>query len=208
MVRPVGSTSTLLTSTSRTARCGPACRVVWQGRGQMAASYADFQTPKRNQKALPHHSVPRCGSACPLSGIAPWVAAMGHPWPSAAKPASCRFTHCAMPAFGHRGLTGRPNLKPKRGGLTADLTFADTLNPLWERACSRWSSTITRPVWMNALSGRSSRAGSLPQLDRGQTCNQVGCQAASLLLWLLIFLPPREAEWRFCAVGKPAWMPV
>ena len=44
--------------------------------------------------------------------------------------------------------------------------------------------------------------------------DQVGCQAASpwlwlwLLNWLLIFLPPREAEWRFCAVGKPAWMPV
>jgi hypothetical protein len=46
--------------------------------------------------------------------------------------------------------------------------------------------------------------------QRGQICNQVGCQAASLLIviWLLIFLPPREAEWRFCAVGKPAWMPV
>ena len=37
--------------------------------------------------------------------------------------------------------------------------------------------------------------------------SQVGCQAASLLIWLLIFLPPREAEWRFCAVGNPAWMP-
>ena len=65
------------------------------------------------------------------------VAAMGQPWPSAAKPAACRFTHCAMPAFGHRGLTGRPDQKQKRGGLTADLTFADTPNPLWERACSR-----------------------------------------------------------------------
>jgi hypothetical protein len=59
-----------------------------------------------------------------------------------------------------------------------------------------------------------SRAGSLPQLDRAQICNQVGFKVASMLLlllllfWLLIFLPPREAEWRFCAVGKPAWMPV
>jgi hypothetical protein len=35
-----------------------------------------------------------------------------------------------------------------------------------------------------------SRAGSLPQLDRGQICNQVGFKAASLLHWLLIFLPP------------------
>ncbi|KAA0944841.1 hypothetical protein FQ186_24070 [Pseudomonas sp. ANT_H14] len=49
---------------------------------------------------LPYLSAPRLGSACPNEGIAPWVAAMGHPWPSAAKPASCRFTHCATPAFG------------------------------------------------------------------------------------------------------------
>ncbi len=56
-----------------------------------------------NQALLPHHLVPRLGSACPHSGIAPWVAAIGHPWPGAAKPASCRFPHCAIPAFGHRG---------------------------------------------------------------------------------------------------------
>jgi hypothetical protein len=30
----VGSPAILLTSTSRTARCGPACRVVWEGPGQ------------------------------------------------------------------------------------------------------------------------------------------------------------------------------
>ena len=28
---------------------------------------------KVTKKALPHHSVPRLGSACPLSGIAPWA---------------------------------------------------------------------------------------------------------------------------------------
>ena len=40
--------------------------------------------------------------------------------------------------------------------------------------------------------------------------DQAGRSAASLLIviWLLMFLPPREAEWRFCAVGKPARMPV
>ncbi len=51
-----------------------------------------------------------------------------------------------------------------------------------------------------------------PTGDRGQACNQVGFKAASLLrlilIWLLIFLPYREAKWRFCAAGKPAWMPV
>jgi RNA-directed DNA polymerase len=33
-LRPPGSPEVLLTSTSRTARCGPACRVVWEGLGQ------------------------------------------------------------------------------------------------------------------------------------------------------------------------------
>jgi hypothetical protein len=47
-----------------------------------------------------------------------------------------------------------------------------------------------------------------PTGDRGHGCNQVGFKAALLLLLLLIFLPPREASFRFCAVGKPAWMPV
>jgi hypothetical protein len=31
LLRPIGRTQTLMTSNSRTARCGPACRVVWQG---------------------------------------------------------------------------------------------------------------------------------------------------------------------------------
>jgi hypothetical protein len=34
LLRPPGSSEILLTSTSRTARCGPACRVVWEGSGQ------------------------------------------------------------------------------------------------------------------------------------------------------------------------------
>jgi len=32
-----------MTSNSRTARCGPACRVVWQGRSRQAAPYADLR---------------------------------------------------------------------------------------------------------------------------------------------------------------------
>ncbi|MCW8278258.1 hypothetical protein IMF27_24010 [Pseudomonas sp. PCH199] len=35
-----------------------------------------------------------------------------------------------MPAFGHRGLTGRLDQKPKRGGLTADLVEVDTHTPV------------------------------------------------------------------------------
>jgi hypothetical protein len=37
----VGRNTSPMTSTTSTARCGPACRVVWEGRGLMAAPYPD-----------------------------------------------------------------------------------------------------------------------------------------------------------------------
>ena len=40
-------TQTHMTSTSRTARCGPACRVVWQGRSLTPAPYADLTSKTR-----------------------------------------------------------------------------------------------------------------------------------------------------------------
>ena len=85
---------------------------------------------------------------------------MGHPWPSAANPASCRVTPAPKPAFGQRGLTGRlrsrskararrPSSRPEwldqkhsRGGLTADLTFEAELNQMWELACLRWHQLV------------------------------------------------------------------
>ncbi|CAI8798072.1 hypothetical protein EMIT048CA2_10075 [Pseudomonas chlororaphis] len=73
-----------------------------------------------NQSALPHHSVPRLGSACPNEGIDPWAAATGHPWPGAANPASLpgypRLNACVRPAW----LTGRSDQK-QDGGLPAGL---------------------------------------------------------------------------------------
>ena len=66
-----------------------------------------LKSAKVTKTLLPQHSVPRLGSACPHSGLNPWAAAMGHPWPSAANPASCRVTHGFKPAFGHT--------EPKRG---------------------------------------------------------------------------------------------
>ncbi|KAA0947878.1 hypothetical protein FQ182_09250, partial [Pseudomonas sp. ANT_H4] len=62
--------------------CGNGC---WRFR-----SYSDSlsKSAKVSKALLPYLSAPRCGSAYPNEGIAPWVAAMGHPWPSAAKPAS------------------------------------------------------------------------------------------------------------------------
>ncbi len=66
-----------------------------------------LKSAKVSKTLLPHHSAPRLGSVCPNAGLNPWAAAMGHPWPSAANPASCRVAHGFKPAFGQRGLTGR-----------------------------------------------------------------------------------------------------
>jgi hypothetical protein len=40
--RPTRHTPALLTSTPRTAGCGPACPVVWQGRRGDSPPYADY----------------------------------------------------------------------------------------------------------------------------------------------------------------------
>ncbi len=72
-----------------------------------------WKDPKVTKRSSPHHSAPRLGSVCPHSGFGAWAAAMGHPWPSAANPASCRVTHAPKPAFGQRGLTGRLRSRSK-----------------------------------------------------------------------------------------------
>ncbi len=79
-----------------------------------------WKDPKVTKRSSPHPSAPRLGSVCPHSGLNPWAAAMGHPWPSAANPASCRVAHGFKPAFGQRGLTGRLRSKSKS---KADLLF-------------------------------------------------------------------------------------
>ncbi|RWW90683.1 hypothetical protein BHE74_00010208, partial [Ensete ventricosum] len=61
-----------------------------------------FEELKSKQNASPHHSAPRLGSVCPLSGLNPWAAATRHPWRGAANPASCRVTHGFKPTFGQR----------------------------------------------------------------------------------------------------------
>ena len=72
-----------------------------------------LNSAKVSKTLLPHHSAPRLGSVYPPAGLEPWAAAKGHPWPSAANPASCRVTHGSSPAVGQRGLTGRPRSKSK-----------------------------------------------------------------------------------------------
>ena len=66
-----------------------------------------MKSAKVSKTLLPHHSAPRLGSVCPNTGLNPWAAVMGHPWPRTANPASCRVTHGFKPEFGQRGLTGR-----------------------------------------------------------------------------------------------------
>ena len=72
-------------------------------------------------------------------------AAKGHPWPSAAIPASmpgCPLHNaCVRPAW----LTGRRDQHPPRGGLVADLVLGGTAFSLWERACPRRRPS-SRPV--------------------------------------------------------------
>ena len=82
---------------------------------------------------------------------------------------------------------------------------------LWERACSR-RRPDSRPI-----SCRHTRinCGSEPARDSGLTADQVppgrtnpaNRPAGRPPRTLLRCTPPHEAEWRFCAVGNPAWMP-
>ncbi|VII93238.1 Threonine synthase (EC 4.2.3.1) [Pseudomonas sp. FG-3G] len=127
------------------------------------------KSAKVTKALLPHHSVPRLGSACLNEGIAPWAAAKGHPWPSAANPASmpgCPLRNAfVQPAW----LMGRRDQRPPRGGLIADLVLGGFAFLLRERACSRRRSD-SRP---GALAVRRSNCGSEPARDDGCQYNLV-----------------------------------
>ncbi len=121
---------------------------------------------KVTKALVPHHSVPRLGSACLNEGITPWAAAKGHPWPSAANPASvpgCPLRNTfVQPAW----LTGRRDQRPPRGGLTADLALP-VVHPsdlfeqdLWEQ--SLLANAVFQSMKMLDVP-TSSRASSLPQ---------------------------------------------
>ncbi len=106
-----------------------------------------LKSAKVSKTLLPHHSAPRLGSVCPHSGFGPWAAAMGHPWPSAANPASCRVTHAPKPAFGQRGLTGRLRSRSKadqeHSGLPAGLSVLEQQhNQKLKRARSKCGSWL------------------------------------------------------------------
>jgi len=52
LTRETGATQTLTTSNSRAARCGPACRVVWQGCRHYGCPLCRF--PQRPQQVRPY----------------------------------------------------------------------------------------------------------------------------------------------------------
>ena len=138
-----------------------------------------LEKPQSKQRALPRLSAPRCGSAFPHSGIAPRAAAMGHPWPSAANPASCRVTHAPKPAFGQRGLTGRLRSKSKadqeHSGLPAGLSVEEQKQkPNQKRARSNVGAGLpamasTGCIWKTELS--ASQASQLPQKSRAASAS-------------------------------------
>ena len=77
-------------------------------------------------------------------------AAIGHPWPGAANPASCRVAHCARPAFS-LWLTGQGRSKARS---KAQRPRRPSSRPgLWLYAF---------PLWERASSGRRSDGGYLP----------------------------------------------
>ncbi len=73
-----------------------------------------WKSAKVSKALLPYHSVPRLGSACPQSGIAPWARRDRPSMAVSRLPRHpCRGAHCAIPACGHRGLTGRLGSRSK-----------------------------------------------------------------------------------------------
>ncbi|AZE85097.1 Threonine synthase [Pseudomonas orientalis] len=117
--------------------CGNGCL------GFRSYSGSLLKSAKVSKTLLPHHSAPRPGSVCPNAGLNPWAAAMGHPWPSAANPASCRVTHEFKPAFGQRGLTGRLRSRSKATRCASWLVFGATeLCKQPRTKCGRGGATI------------------------------------------------------------------
>ena len=113
---------------------------------------------------MPHHSAPRLGSVCPLSGIAPWARREG---PSMAQRGylgihaevpTAQYLRAASVVNGASRSRSRSKAKQERGVYPASVWLIhryreqarshmewrvftasahDTKN-LWERACSRW----------------------------------------------------------------------
>ena len=142
------------------------------------------KSAKVTKALLPHHSVPRLGSACPQSGIAPWARRDRPSMAVSRLPRHpCRGAHCAIPACGHRGLTGRLRSRSKARSKAEQQQSrgAKLHSPLWELACLRWRPKEHIRVSGIHLSSLTTIAGKpAPTGVRARLDDQVGCQAASL----------------------------
>src|SRR5471030_1559595 len=85
--------------------------------------------PKVTKRSLPHHSVPRLGSACPHSGTAPRAAATGHPWPVAGKSASLPIYPLHRAYLRPSWLTGPADQKQRRSSVGAGLPAKNLRTP-------------------------------------------------------------------------------
>ncbi len=162
--------------------------------------------PKVTKRSSPHHSAPRLGSVCPHSGFGAWAAAMGHPWPSAANPASCRVTHAPKPAFGQRGFTGRrrSRARSKATRFASWIRFSSSVgaglpakNPRAPHLSRCTASSLT------TIAGKPAPTGSVFAVAFALT-TQAGCQAAVLLILILGAPSNTLAERRLESVGNPA----
>ncbi len=87
---------------------------------------------------------------------------MGHPWPSAANPASCRVTHGFKPAFGQRVFMGR--LRSRSRSKASDQKIADFVSGKDVRARSKTKrGGLTADLIVEAVPG-SNVGGGLPPI--------------------------------------------
>ena len=155
--------------------------------GSLLANARIAGPAKSNQKVSLLCPGLRQGSDFPRSGIAPWVAAKGHPWPSAANSASMpclliKSSHYAIPALGRPQVAivspmrsahiHRPEICDESGGKyrlkNPQRGFAfhaaiDQTPPIERREAERRCRGVGRSAWMPserrwAMDGPSARA--------------------------------------------------
>ncbi len=162
-----------------------------------------LRSAKVSKTLLPHHLVPRLGSACLNEGLAPWAAAKGHPWPSAATSASMPRCPLRKAFVQPSWLTGRPRSKtePRRPDSRPGSG--------WDRVSPVGASLLAKAVCQFAVMldvPASSRASSLPQEKHVHP--KPGRLLGRLAVDVDLGAPLTTlAERRHCGVGIPAWMP-
>ncbi|MDQ0669170.1 hypothetical protein QF039_003470 [Pseudomonas sp. W2I6] len=120
--------------------------------------------PKVTKRSLPHHSVPRPGSACPHSGTLARAAATGHPWPGAAKSASLPIYPLHRAYLRPSWLTGPADQDQdqKHGGLKADLSVRSKGKSCFSVGAGL--PAMQTPRWIRQTQLMPSQASQLPHL--------------------------------------------